>query len=223
MKKKIIMDTSTLISLTMTCSSNIFSELKNKFSFAIPKTVYTESVLKPKENQKFHLSALRLSKIISETPFEIASPTAQEKQKTELFLSAANSLFSIENKNLNILQRAETEAAVLADSRNALLASDERTLRLLLENPFLLREVLEKRYGEDIEMDRSFLEKISFLKNLRIVRSSELLVSVFLKDKKILTKEEKEFLEASLFALKFAGASLTDEEIISFLNSLNKK
>jgi hypothetical protein len=105
---------------------------------------------------------------------------------------------------------------------------DERTVRLLLENPDSLKELLQRKLHRKVDMDRENTDKIrNILKDVQIIRSTELvtvayklgILDKYLVDKSDFIKEpKKRLLDAALWAVKIRGCSISSQEIDEILD-----
>ena len=143
-------------------------------------------------------------------------------------LSLANSCFKTKGHDVKIVDRAEVETLMVVLANKALaMVIDERTLRLLIEDPEKLKKVLESRLHTNVEMNKQNISKFKEItKDIKIIRSTELayaaykldLLNKYITAKKVLDKTlKKELLEGALWALKLKGCSISGEEINKIL------
>jgi hypothetical protein len=220
--KKIVFDTSTIISLVSTCFTDVFLHLSKHFDLYLPKEVEKESIEKPGEIRGYSLNAYRIKNIIKRFDFIIEPLTPQDSQFSASLLLNANRLFTIENRYLNILQKGESDVVALAKRMDALVATDERVVRNLIEEPQNLKKLLEDRNKAKVELHQgNFFNLQEKLKGIRIVRSVDLFSRAFKENDLCYGCEYTEkFLESSLFALKNAGCSVSTEEIVGFVQTM---
>jgi len=101
---------------------------------------------------------------------------------------------------------------------------DERTSRVLIEGPDVMCHHLEEELHRSIRINNKYLDRFQQMTGgLSLFRSSELLIlayehGYFKKFKGL----EKEALEAALYGIKFAGCSISFEEIEDFTRSLKE-
>jgi hypothetical protein len=132
----------------------------------------------------------------------------------------ANNAFLLGKKPVKILHSGEIEALALLKKMNAdALAIDERTTRLLIENPEELHSSMEKKYEKNIEMNKANVAEFQkMFSEINIIRSSELIALAFEMDALAGEVEKtKKGLEAALFAAKFSGCSVSFSEISDFV------
>ncbi|MEK6910401.1 MAG: hypothetical protein AABW82_01375 [Nanoarchaeota archaeon] len=219
MTKALIFDSGTLINLAMNGLLYILPELKKKFpgKFLITKKVKWETVDKPINIQRFELEALRIQELIEsgvlEMPeaFEIPEKIIEEEAK--VLLDQANHYLQANGRWLDIVSEAEITCLALYDECERrgiepIIAIDERTTRLLAEEPRALEELISRKLhtpAKLVEKDFKIFSKYKF------IRSSELVYVAFKKN--LLQIKSPRALEAALYATKFKGSSITWEEI----------
>jgi len=214
----IVFDSSTIINLTMNNFLPLIKDLKKSFSgkFIVPHSVKHETVKRPLTIKKFKLNALNVSKLFDEKIFE--GPEAvgikdQEVQKRKKrILDFSNKLFYAENQPIHIIDDGEAECLavcmILNEKKvNNILAVDERTTRVLGENPDNLKKILGNKLHKHVT--KKDVEEMTELGKIKFIRSSEI---VYVAYKKGLIKD-KNFLDAMLYSTKFKGAAISDEEI----------
>lgn len=221
--KYIAFDSSTLISLSSSCLFNAVGKMFNELRVqgVISRGVELESIIHPIKVKRFELSATRIKHGFDRGWLKRVKLNKAEKSDSKKLMKKANNCFQTKRGFLNLLQRGEVEALVLAKKLGATtVAVDERTTRMLIEEPSKLKDLMERRQKTSIKKDT---EKINELKkifsNINFVRSSELIA---LASEKGFLQEEigkgKKALEAALYSLKFNGCALSSSEIKKYLN-----
>jgi len=219
--KSIIFDSGPIISLSMNNLLWVLPELKKLYpgKFFITPNVKREIIDNPLESKKFKFEALQVLRIYKEKVLELFEKSTLKRKTTDL-LDLANNLFYAQNKNINIVQYAEIEVLVAAIiSGSDAIVIDERTTRLLIENPKKLMKILKKKLHTDVQINRNNLVKFKGMtKKLKVIRSTELILMAYEKgllDKFILDieKPKKTLLEALLWCLKLNGCSISNNEI----------
>ncbi|MCX6802469.1 MAG: hypothetical protein NT067_05165 [Candidatus Diapherotrites archaeon] len=220
--KSIVFDSSTLISLSSSCLFNAVGELfkASGLEAVISSGVEAESVLTPINIKRLELNAMRIRHGIESGWIRIAGLDESVNSEVTELAGKANSCFFTSLGNITLLHRGEAEALVLAEKTGAVvLAMDERTTRMIVEEPERLRKLLEKRHECRVQKNQAVSEEISKrFRGLKIVRSSEIAVLAF--EKGFLSKEIGEgekALEAALYSLKYQGCAISSEEIEEFL------
>lgn len=208
----IVVDSSSIISLAVNCMCSVLEQFDA--GFAVTPKVYDEIVSRPSQNKRFALESMRIRRLLSSGVIVVQSP------KTGLsddILSASNRIYSIRGRDLKIIHPAESEAIGLAGEIGAkALMIDERTTRLLVEDPFELQELLSYRNKTEVKVNESWLRRLKeIMPPMPILRSAEIVAIAY--EKGFLTRmhdvEDKTVLEAALSALKFSGCAITWEEI----------
>lgn len=217
--KAIIFDSSTLINMMMNGLHDILRKLKKIFpgKFLITSKIKFETVDRPINNKQFELGALKVSRLIEEKvlelPESIGISSNELKIKTQQLLEEANHVFSARGEFLHIID--EGEASCLALSLIAkekgienIIAIDERTTRMLAENPENLQKLFNRKFHTNIKM---FRDKLPEIREIKIIRSSELIYIAW--KKKLVELGNGRALDALLYATKFKGSSISREEI----------
>jgi hypothetical protein len=186
--------------------------------FIIPLSVRSEVIDRPLTIKRFELEALKLKQLLDEKILELpASIGINNKdvlEKTNKILETANTTFVGRNKEIHLVDLGEGACLALSSILNDrgienVLAIDERTTRLLCEKPENLEELLQKKMHTKIIPKT---ENYKFFKEFKIIRSSELVYLAFKKNL-VKLKDGNTILDALLYAVKFKGCSISEEEI----------
>lgn len=215
-QKAIIFDSGTIINFAMNGLTGLLSELKKIFrgKFLITEEVKHEIIDKPKGINKFKLEAMMIEKLfddkVIELPYETVSKS-ELRNKTDNIFDILNHSYYAQGEFMKIVDKAEVEVLALSLLLNEkgiknVAAIDERTARMLCEMP----ENLEKLFQEKLKTRVEMKQNLSFLNEIKIIRSSELMYIAY---KKGLVKLKNHVLEALLYAVKFKGCSISFEEI----------
>ncbi|MFH1972186.1 MAG: hypothetical protein ABIJ18_01780 [archaeon] len=224
--KSLIFDSSTIITLAMNNLLWILEPLKKQFrgEFYISQSVKKEIIDTPLKSKKFKLEAMQVLSMIDNGILSIYDDSKYSNEVKEL-TKLANSLFKSKNNYIKILHEGEAGAVILAKNLKAdALIVDERTTRVLLEDPKKLEKHLERKLHRDVILDTQNLKKFKELvKGIIALRSAELGVMAFemgILDKYISKKRttKKDLLDALLWAVKLRGCSISIEEINSILH-----
>ena len=217
--KIIIFDSSTIINLAMNGILDLLRELKKNFKgkFIITKAVKYETIDRPLNIKKFELGALKIQNLLDdkilELPEAISIKDDEIKNKTRELINRINRVFSAENEFIHIIDEGEASCLALnliLENKKIenIIAIDERTTRMLGENPENLHKLFEKKLHIKIKM---FRENIPEINNIKFIRSSELVYVAY--KKKLVDLKNGKVLDALLYATKFKGASISQEEI----------
>jgi hypothetical protein len=225
MTKYIILDSGALINLTMNGLIEIFKELAEKFQgeFIITPSVKYETIDHPLNIKRFEWGAVRIKQLLEDETIKLAEDenliTQKElNKKTEEVMSTVNSSFTSAGEQIHLIERGEAECLALSlilTSRNIANAVviDERTARMLCENPENLKKIMENKLHTSVNINKS---NIKVLQKIKVIRTPELMYMAF---KKAVIEKDKKKLEAILYALKFGGCSVSEKEVEAITNS----
>jgi hypothetical protein len=220
--QSMICDSSALISLTDSCFVHAlyFLKRKHKGSFIIPPSVQYECVEHPMQMRMHAIHAIRLKRAVADGTIEVVDLPISEKVAEIRW--TANNLFFAGGTPLKLLQAGETEMLALANEigvQNLLI--DERTTRMLSEDPEALRLHLEEEFHRPLSVNEENLSNfLRYTKNMRFFRSSELLLLAYERGYfKEYGELEKEALEAALFRLKYAGCAVGMGELEGYIRN----
>ena len=219
MNKAIIFDSSTLISFSM---NGLLPELKGlrkifKGNFLITQDVKREIIDKPITIKRFELEALRLKQLLNEKvlemPVSLGISDEEVSGKTQEIKDAANLTFLEKDRNIKLIDSGEASCLALSKILTEkkitnIIAIDERTMRMLGENPDNLKKLFEKKLHAQITSKK---ENYKFFEGFRFIRSSELVYAMYKKG--IVGIENSHVLDALLWAVKLKGCSISGEEI----------
>ena len=223
--KSIAIDSGTVISMVTNSLFWVFKHLAKQYKgeFVISKSVYDEIVSYPLTTKRFKLEAIMVNDYILEGIIKVEDPKELGNLSSEL-LELANDIFLVKGEPMKILHKAEVDVLALAiHLKSDALLTDERALRLLIENPTKLQKLMENKLHTKIMLNKGKLDVFRELtKNINVMRSTELitiayelgLLNRYITAKKIVhNKYKKSLLEGALWALKLKGCSISEEEI----------
>ena len=214
--KSLVFDSSSIISLATNDLLWTLRPLRLLFNgnFYIPESVKHELVDTPLHSHRFKLEAIMVSTLIRENDLLV-----QEHLEVERLLSSINTIFSSRGQTIKIVSKAEVEALALAlKLEAAAYVVDERTMRLLVENPIKLHTILESKLHTNIEINHYILKQFKeYIKKLKIIRSAELMMITLEKGllNRFITEEngKLELADALLWSLRLRGCAISTEEI----------
>lgn len=218
-QKAIVFDSGTLINFAMNGLFQEFRELKKIFNgkFLITKEVKGEIIDRPLTMKRFELEALRLKELLEENIIELPSSLGIDENKiskmTKDFLDVSNDTFFGRENAIHIIDLGEASCLALSKlldekSIKNVISVDERTVRVLCEKPENLLSILQKKLHTGITAKK---ENFKFFQGYRFIRSAELMYILYKKG--IIKLKNHNVLDALLYAVKFKGCSITDEEI----------
>lgn len=212
----LVLDSSALISLSESCVVSALRFLRKSARFIAPESVFDESVENPLKIKQYGFSALRIKRLFFEKVVDEVPAAAARSQEV---LSLANSLMLVDGRPLELIQLGEADCLGLVLSGNAdAVVIDEKTLKLLVENPNKMRELLRGEYSGKVGFNEAALRKWQQLtRGVKIIRSAEILaVAGRLGYFRFFQEDEEAAFHASIFALKGYGCSITKEELREF-------
>jgi len=219
--KTLVFDSGPVINFALNSILWLFESLKEHYNgrFVVTEKVKRELIENPLRTKKFKFEALHILRYFDKKIFEVYKKEHFETQKklSKLF----NSIYSVKENNLEIVHAAEVGAVATAIHLNAdALVIDERTTRLMLENPKLLARILERKLHSKVKINQSNLRKLlSLTKNVRMIRSIELVVYAYergLLDKYLtssIRQPKRTLLEAIIWGIKLNGCSISMKEM----------
>ena len=227
--KAIIFDSGTIINFAMNGLLEEFRGLKKIFGgkFLITPDVKAEIIDKPLTIKKFMLEALKIKELLDEKTIELSSDIGIDNNRiskiTNETRSNANNLFYARGNAIQIIAPGEASCIALStilseEKVNNVIAVDERTIRVLFEKPENLESLLGRRLHANVRMRR---ENLKPFKQFKFIRSSEMIYIAYKKGIVKLKNHNIQILDALLYALKFNGCSISDEEIYE-LEKMNK-
>ena len=219
--KSLIFDAGPIISLSMNNLLFILEPLKKEFNgrFYITESVKSELVDRPLEIKKFKFEAIQVEKLIDDGVLEVIASNFISNE-TPRFLDIANNVFRAYNNYMKIVHYAEMSAVAAAIEQGSdAVVLDEKTTRLLIENPKVMLEILRKTLHTSIGLNESNLKEFrNRTKDIRTIRSVELVTIAYehgiLDD--YITKipdARKNLLESVLWGVKLDGCAVSKDEI----------
>lgn len=226
--KYLIFDAGPLINLSDNGLLDVLVKLKENFNgeFLITKEVKNEIIDVPLMIKKYELEAIRLEKLFKQRIIKHADITAQQVEELKVIrdelLKKANNTYKLNSSYVHILDKGEAAALALSiilkkyKNTGSSLVIDERTARVLCENPENLKKLLEKKFDTKI---RANTLNYNDFKQFRVIRSTELIYIAY--KKKLISIKDSRILEAMLYALKYHGCSISEEEIREIVEAVN--
>ncbi len=219
--KTIVFDTGPIISLTMNNLLWILDALKDmgKANFYITESVKKELVDVPLNmTKRFKFEALQVLHYIENGTLEVIDDDRIRETSSKL-LDLANRCYNAFGHDMKLVHEAEMSAIALYLEKEAdAFVVDERTTRLLVENPRKLRHILRHNLHTKINENRAALRDFQkATKDVKIIRSVELATIAYEKgllDKYIVNSQTKEtLLESVLWGVKMNGCAVSKKEI----------
>ena len=217
--KTLIFDSGALISIAMAGLIPELKELKKIFKgkFIITKEVKSEIIDRPLTIKRFELEAMMLQELIDsgilEMPSSLNVSDAEIMEKTEQIMNVANNTFTGKERNIHLIDLGESSCLALSKILTEkkienIVVVDERTTRLLGEKPENLKKYMESKLHFSLSENKS---NYKFFQGFKFIRSTELMYVAYKKG--IIKIKNKNLLDALLYALKFKGTAISDDEI----------
>ena len=220
MTKCLILDAGPLINFSMNGLLDALEKLKATFKgeFLITKEVKKEIIDHPKTVKRFELGAIRLEQLYKKGVFKLADINEEEvdelRRLRDNYMQEANSMFKTKKKAVHLLDKGE--CAVLALStimkrklkEDVPIVIDERTTRIIIENPTNLKKLMEKKLHTKITANTKTYD---LFKGFKIIRSTEL--AYIIHKKKLFKLQHPKAFEAIVYGLKFKGTSISEKEV----------
>ena len=229
--RSLIFDAGPIISLTMNNLLWTLRELEEKYKgkFFITSTVKGELVDRPLTIKRFEFEALQVLRYLDKGIIEVVGEE-RIKKKTDELIELANSCFKARGNFLKIVHSGEMGclATCLIMNSDAMVI-DERTTRLLIENPKRLAQILSRKLHTRVEVEDNNLKKFSKLvENVKVIRSVELVTMAFefgMLDKFLAKIENprKVLLDSVLWGVKLNGCSVSRKEIDQIIRLEEKR
>jgi len=217
--KSLVFDSSSIISLATNNLLWVLSELKKKYngSFYLCNSVKRELVDNPLQSKKYKFEALTIMELIKKGDLDIYNGELSAKKNK--LLDIANHIFKAKGQDMGIVHDADMESLALAiDIKADAYIVDERTTRLLIEDPKKLGELFNKKLHTNVSYNNGLLKE--FQKetgNINVLRSADLMTIIYEKgllDKYVFSENlRKSVLEGVLWGVKLRGCSISMEEI----------
>ncbi|MEK6896214.1 MAG: hypothetical protein AABX12_02010 [Nanoarchaeota archaeon] len=216
--KALIFDSGPLINFTLNGLLPVLEQMKkrNQIKFLITTEVKREIYDHPVTIKQFELGALRmrdlLDRSVLETPESLGISSELVTQQTRELTDKANHSLQADGQWIPLVSEAEMScfalANILKEKRiESMMAVDERTARMLAEKPESLAKLMAQKLHRNVKL----IIRLKELKDMKCVRSSELLYVAYKQGLFIL--KDPRTLESLLYASKFKGSSISWDEI----------
>lgn len=220
--KSIFFDSSTLISMATACTLEPFVKLQRDFGgdFAITPTVKAETIDKALRTLRFKYEGIRLNALLKSGALKLYPEKKFSDEIYEL-RELMNKTFSAWGRTVTIVHPGEISALVVALEQGAdAYAVDERTTRLLVEDPEEVAKLMSSKLHTPVNIDKGNLKELKRkLSGLPVIRSTELALAAF--EKGYFEAKSRDVLEGVLWALKLNGCAITKNEINSYLRKIS--
>jgi hypothetical protein len=167
------------------------------------------------------LESIRIKKLFNEGTIKVAEANTR---LTDEIIEVSNSIYSVKKQYIKLIHRGEAGALALARDINADgFLIDERTMRMMIEDPEMLSSVLRSQTNQRVEINYKNLEVFrELIPPVKIIRSSEVAAVAY--EKGVLGRNlgdnRKDAFLAVLYALKFSGCAISWDEIEDYASIL---
>lgn len=222
--KSFVFDAGPIISLTMNNLLWVVAKLKEHFNgkFYLTGAVKNELVDVPLSTKKFKFEAIQVMELINSGTLEVIDNEAI-KNKTHSILETANQIFIAHEHPIKILHYGEVSVIAASQFLGCnTIAVDEKTTRIIMENPKKLGKILEKTLHTHIGVDTKKLSEFRKLSGkMKVIRSVEI-ISVayelgilhrYIKGMAAIQNKSQQLLDAVLWGLKLSGCAVSEKEI----------
>lgn len=221
--KSIVFDAGPIINMTLNNLLDVFVSLRKSFDgkFYICENVRKELIDKPFSGKKYKFEALQVMKLIEEKVLDVVD-NHKIDEISEHLLYLANNCFSARKHPITIVHSGEIQSLACAIYVGAdAVAIDERTTRMLVEDPKKLAEILSRKIHTNIKIDDKCINQLKKeIGNMKIIRSFELVTVAYEKGlldsfipKVEMENVRKDLLDSVLWSIKLNGCSVSEEEI----------
>jgi len=223
MIKKIVVDSSSLISLSTNCMLWVLDKLREatKVQFVMTPEVRREVVDKALKIERFRLGAVRVLKRLGNATIKVEET---DPVKTNKILAVANAVYSVKGQSYKIVHKGEIGLIPLGN--NVLI--DERIVEKLITDPVRLKQIFENRLHMPVSINKSKLDEFkSLTSGVMIIKSSDLIA---IAHEKGLLKEYirecmsdktmRDFISGALWGLKKSGCSISTLDIREYMKIL---
>ncbi len=215
--KAIIFDAGAVINFAMNGILDLLVKLKKGFDgkFIITEKVKEEAIDRPLTIKRFELEALMIKKLLDdgvlELPYSLVKRNDILNARNEL-LDLLNHSYFAKGEFLKIVHGGGTSSLALSmilskKGISNVVALDERTARMLVENPQNLRQLFADKFHTKVDLKKD----LNFLSGIKIIRSAELVYMAYKKG--LVDLKDHDVLDALLYATKYKGCSISFEEI----------
>ena len=229
--KSLVFDSSSIISLATNNLLWLLEPLKEKFKgrFCIGSSVKQEIIDVPINGKRFRLEAVMILDLLRDGVLELVEDP-KINEMTDKLIRLSSGVFETKGEYIQVIHKGEVQSLALVKHLNSnAYVIDERTTRLLVENPKKLTGILLNKLHSRINVNKNNLDEFrKEVGNVDIVRSIELMVYAYdtgLLDEYVKGKVDigfkvdlkKTLLEGLLWGLKLRGCSISTEEIDEIL------
>ena len=224
--KAMVIDSSSLISISLNDLLWTLPILKEKFNgeMFITESVKNEIINVPIKSKRFKLEAMQILSLLGKGTIKIYK-NDELRAKADRITELINSIYSANDHYIKIVQKAEIESLILSSMLDCTFVVDERTTRLVVEDPKIMAKILSEKLHTEIRVNEKNLNMFRMeVHNVPIIRSVELMTIAYklgvmnaylnpATSKIISIDLKKTLLDGLLWGLRLRGCSISTEEI----------
>jgi len=220
--KTFVCDASSLIALGEGCFLWLLYQFKRKYkiNFIIPEMVEYECIERPFGIKEFSMNAVALRNVVNDGIINVIDDPDIKMQMFDI-MKLSNNLYFVKGKPIHLVDKGEAAMIALAKKYGySFLLMDERTTRLIIEDPDAIKRHFEKEFNKHVGVNEKAKSEIAkYTKGLKVIRSSEIVslaykVGFFDKYKEM----QHDALRAALYKMKFSGCAVSFDEINQILS-----
>lgn len=226
--KNVVIDSSTLISLSMNCLIGILDKMHESLGiqFVITPDIRQEVIEDALRSDRFRLGGVRVMKRLCSGVITVEE---SDISQTNHILDMANSLLTVKGNNFSVVHKGEMSLIPLARMKGSeYIIIDERMTEKIITDPERLKHILENRLHMDVSINSSIMHELHELtKDLTVIKSSDLLAIAY--EKGLLDdftrncpgrKIKQEFINGALWGLKNEGCAISTLDISAYMKEL---
>jgi hypothetical protein len=219
--KALIFDSGPLINLAMNGLLYLIEDLKKSFNgvFLVTRAVKYETVDRPLHVDRFEFEAMEVQALIDKGTLQLPSSVGINEKELELYteeiMDLANHFIQVKGKWITLVSAGEMSCLALSDmlekkGYETMIAIDERTTRVMGENPEELEQLMSHKIHQRAEL---VAKDINVFRKYKFIRSPEIAYVAYKKGLLHDLPSNKKALEAVLYATKYKGSAISFEEI----------
>ena len=159
--KSMVFDSSSIISLATNNLLWVLEPLKEKFKgrFCIGSSVKQEIIDVPINGKRFRLEAVMILDLLRDGVLELVEDP-KINEITDKLMSLSGSIFETKGEYIQVIHKGEVQSLALVKYLNSnAYVIDERTTRLLVENPKKLTGILLNKLHSRINVNKNNLDE----------------------------------------------------------------
>ena len=177
----LVLDTGVIISLASNGLLWLLGPMRKKFKgdFIMPASVRKEIIDLPLQSLRFKLEAMQVLSEVAKGNLKLHEEDMYDEYN--MVFNMCNNIFKARGSYIQIMHPGEIGAIVLAKKLGAeALMVDERTTRVLIEEPLKLKELLQSKLHTKFDVNKEHMTQfMPYTKGMKALRSIEFCVIAF--------------------------------------------